>query len=181
MPTLTRWWCLWTTWGTPAAMATSRVTPASGGLTTPRSRPCEQEQGPLRRPFPVQLHFRGATHQGVPPPYLPSTPRGEGRAEMPGKPQDPLVPRLLPTPTPPPWPGHRTPGCLSHSHGVTVRDTRASAHRDSAPASSFIYLLCSQESGPTPRPEPEPGRGPRTLSQVQGWLHGPPWAEVLWL
>ena len=57
----------------------------------PRSRAGRQEQGPLRRPFSVQLHFRGAPYRGVPRP-VPSFDPPEVRAgHIPGRPQD-LVP-----------------------------------------------------------------------------------------
>ena len=61
-------------------------------------------------------------------------------------------------PTPPSWPRHGTPGRLSHSHGVTVRDTRVSAHQDSAPC-LFIYLFALL-SGKWPNPQPRAGAWP---------------------
>ena len=45
----------------------------------PRSRAGRQEQGPLHRPFSVQLHFRGAPYRGVPRP-VPSFDPPEVRA-----------------------------------------------------------------------------------------------------
>lgn len=50
---------------------------------------------PISSPPAFQWCLLGA------PPHAPLTPRGEGQAEMPEWPQDPLVPRLLPPALPP--------------------------------------------------------------------------------
>ena len=175
-PTRMRWWCLWTTWGTPAATATSRVTPPSGGLTMPRSRAGRQEQGPLRRPFSVQLHFRGAPYRGVPRP-VPSFDPPEVRAgHIPGRPQDPLVSRLLPVPHVPcpaslarardAW----SPASLPWSHSKGHQGLRP-PELSSLPLHLFIcYALRKVAQSPAPNWSltGAPGPGPRCRAGCTG-------------
>lgn len=143
-----RWWCLWTTWETPSVMATSRATPRNGGLMMPPSSGCGQGQGlqpaaqshpfhlPISSPPAFQWCLLGA------PPHAPLTPRGEGQAEMPGWPQDPLVPRLLPKLCLPTWArGSWLPVSLPWS--PISQHQVPSAHRGSPLPLHYLFALLS--------------------------------------
>lgn len=99
------------------------------------------------------------------PPHAPLTSRGEGQTEMKGRPQDPLVPRPLPS-APPPHRGCEAADCPSHSHGVTkpMPGRLCPQGLRPLPLHYLFALLSGKWCGP--RPQKEPGKGLRTPFQV---------------
>lgn len=150
-----------TPWGIPAVTATNRVTPPSGGPTTPPSRVCGPRSLALSTPHALCPPFSSPTAFQPLLGGVRLTPRGESWAELLQRPQDPL-----PSAPPPHLELGVLAACLTpmESHLLVPG---LPAHRGSTPAPTSPLFICSAlGKAAWPCPQRGPGRDLRTPFQV---------------